>query len=329
MVVNMLELGMYKNWKELCDKVGWKTTGGTYKQARLKELDTICKYHKEGNKIVITEVFGELSMEEDKRANNGNNGHSTSKYTMIDTLIHNQLYGFERILTKNQIIQAIGISIDKDDIIKACNNVNEYTIDDFMEVYNSIVYKLIDTSLDRMNNNNVIEYSKVIVTDNVISVFSDDDNIINDIESEVAQEMNIKNVYTLSDNKKKAFYNRCDRKAVEQGICQQYYYRAYELKKIDDIENYNDNAKQEFLEQICKSIKNSNAFNNKIEYSKSKFDKQKELMTNDDEWGESIYDVLGEEVILDNLSKSDRNRLSDNYMNDIDTIINFILKQCK
>ena len=52
-------------------------------------------------------------------------------------------------------------------------------------------------------------------------------------------------------------------------------------------------------------------------------------MTNDDEWGESIYDVLGEEIILEQLSKADRNRLSDTYMDDIDTIINFILKQCK
>ena len=324
----MLELGVYKNWKELCEAVGWKTIRGDYKKARVKDLNIACKWHKDGNKIVITEIYGDLPMEEDKRANNGNNGHSTSKYTMIDGLIHNQLYGYERILTKNQIIQIIGISIDKDTIIKACNNVNEYTIDDFMEVYNSIIYKLIDSSLNRMSNNKTIEYSKVIVADNVINAFVDDDNIIDNIESEVIKEMNIKNVYTLPDNKKKAFYNRCDKKAIEQGICQQYYYRAYELKKINDIENYNDNAKQELLKQICKSIKNSNAFSNKIEYSKSKFDKQKELMTNDDEWGESIYNVLGEEVILDNLSKADRNRLSENYMKDIDTIIDFILKQC-
>ena len=180
-----------------------------------------------------------------------------------------------------------------------------------------------------MSNNKTIEYSKVIVADNVINAFVDDDNIIDNIESEVIQEMNIKNVYTLSDNKKKAFYNKCDKKAIEQGICQQYYYRAYELKKINDIENYNDNAKQELLKQICKSIKNSNAFDNKIEYSKSKFDKQKELMTNEEEWGDSIYDTLGEEVILEQLSKADRNRLSENYMSDIDTIIDFILRQCK
>ena len=325
----MLELGVYKNWKELCNIIGWDATkGGNYKQSRLKELDTLCNYHKEGNKIVIDEIFEVAKEKVDKRANNGNNGHSTSKYTMIDTLIHNQLYGYDRILTKNQILQIIGISIDKDNITKECN-VNEYTINDFMEVYNSIVNKLIDTSLDRMNKNKIIEYSKVIVTDNVINVFVDDDKIIDSIESEVIQEMNIKNVYTLSDNRKKSFYNKCDKKAIEQGICKDYYYKAYELKKIDDIEDYNGNARQELLKQICKSIKNSNAFNNKIEYSKSKFDKQKELMTNEDDWGDSIYDTLGEEVILEQLSKSDRNRLSDTYMNDIDTIINFILRQCK
>ena len=326
----MLELGIYKNWKELCEEVGWNPNNrGTYKKARLKELDTICNWHKEGNKIVITEVYGELSMEEDKRKYNGSNsGYSTSKYTMIDSLIHNQLYGYERILTKKQIIQIIGISIDKDNITKECN-INEYTIDDFMEVYNSIVYKLIDTSLDRMNKNKLIEHSKVIVIDNEVSRDEYDYYLIDGIESEVIQEMNIKNVYTLSNKKKKAYYNKCDERAKQEGICKDYYYKAYELKKIDDIEDYNGNAKQELMKQICKSIKNSNAFKSKIEYSKSKFDRQKELMTNDDEWGESIYDTLGEEVILEQLSKSDRNRLSDTYMDDIDTIINFILKQCK
>ena len=325
----MLELGIYKNFKELCESVGWNATkGGTYKKARLKELDTICNWHKEGNKSVITEVFGEISMEEDRRKFNGNNGHSTSKYTMIDSLIHNQLYGYERILTKKQIIQIIGISIDKDNITKECN-INEYTIDDFMEVYNSIVNKLIDTSLDRMNKNKLIEHSKVIVIDNEVSRDEYDYYLIDGIESGVIQEMNIKNVYTLSNKKKKAYYNKCDERAKQEGICKDYYYKAYELKKIDDIEDYNGNAKQELMKQICKSIKNSNAFKNKIEYSKNKFDKQKEIMTNDDEWGESIYNVLGEEVILDNLSKADRNRLSDTYMNDIDTIINFILRQCK
>ena len=76
----MLEMKIYKNWKELCEEVGWNPkNGGTYKQSRLKELDTICRYHKEGNKFVIDEIFGELSEETNKRANNGGNSTKSTK----------------------------------------------------------------------------------------------------------------------------------------------------------------------------------------------------------------------------------------------------------
>ena len=80
------------------------------------------------------------------------------------------------------------------------------------------------------------------------------------------------------------------------------------------------------LNKLCKSIKKSKTFKSKIEDAQNKFDKQKELMTNEDGWGDSIYDVLGEEVILEQLSKAVRNRLSESYNSDINSIIKFISK---
>ena len=138
----MLERKIYKNWRELCEELGWKTTGGTYKKARLKELDTICSWYKEGNKIIIDKIFGELSeetnkrinnggnstkstKETDNRANNGNNGHSTSKYEMVDTLIYSQLSDGYRIFTKKQLIKNAGLYVSKDTINNACD-VSEY-----------------------------------------------------------------------------------------------------------------------------------------------------------------------------------------------------------
>ena len=345
----MLEVKMYKNWRELCEELGWKTTGGTYKQARLKELNTICNWHKDGNKIIITEVFGEVSKEtdkrannkntghstkstkeDDKRANNKNTGHSTSKYEMIDTLIYNQLSGFERTFTKSKLIRIAGLYISKDTIIDSCNVESEYSVNDFLEVYNSTVNKLIDTSLERMSKNKIIEYNKVIVIDNSASVVNMNSKvykIIENIENEVAKEMNIKNVYLLPSEEKKAFYDRCNEKAIEMGVCQEYYYRAFSIKKIDDIKNYNNNAKQEFFNKVCKSVKKSKTFKNKIEDAQNKFIKQKEILTNDDCWGNSIYDTLGEEIILENLSKVVCNRLSKNYSSDINSIISFMVKQ--
>ena len=343
----MLERKIYKNYRDLCEELGWNPkNGGNYKKARLEELDTLCKYHKDGNKFVIDEVYEvarekvdgrannggnstKSTKETDNRANNKNQGHSTSKYEMIDTLIYNQLSGFERTFTKSKLIRIAGLYISKDTIIDSCNVESEYSVNDFLEVYNSTVNKLIDTSLERMSKNKIIEYSKVIVIDNSASVVNMNSKvykIIENIENEIAKEMNVKNIYLLPSEEKKLFYNKCNKKAIETGVCLDYYYRAYEIKKINNMENKNTNAKEELLKKLCKSIKKSKTFKSKIEDAQNKFDKQKESMTNDDDWGDSIYDTLGEEVILEQLSKAVRNRLSKNYNNDINSIIKFISK---
>ena len=341
----MLEVKVYKNWKELCNELNWDTIGGNYKKAKLKELDTLCNYHKEGNKIVIDDIFevakekidGRVSngghstkstKEDDKRANNGNNGHSTSKYEMIDTLIYSQLSDGYRIFTKRQLIKNAGLYVSKDTINNGCD-VNEYSVNDFLDVYNSTISKLIDTSLNRMSKSGIIEYSKVIVIDNSLNVVDLDSKvckIIENIENEVAKEMNVKNVFLLSEQEKKVFYDKCNRKAIEAGVCFDYYYRAYRITKINTLEKYSNTAKEELLNKLCKSIKKSKTFKSKIEDAQNKFDKIKEKMTNDDDWGESIYDTFGEEIILEQLSKSVRNRLSKNYNSDINNIIKFIIK---
>ena len=54
----MFKEGMiFKNYKELCEYMCWETTRGNYMKARLKELDSLCKWHRQGNKIVIEMVY--------------------------------------------------------------------------------------------------------------------------------------------------------------------------------------------------------------------------------------------------------------------------------
>lgn len=81
----MLEVKTYKNWKEICEAIGWKTTGGDYKKARISELETVCKYHKEGNKFVIEEVLSQPSTTPDSRQEN--------YIPLIENLILNLCYG--------------------------------------------------------------------------------------------------------------------------------------------------------------------------------------------------------------------------------------------
>lgn len=85
----------FKNWKEVCAWFDWKNICGTYKQARLKELSSLCEFHKEGNKIIIDEVFENQKPIEDGRVGNyvidsdqykvgANNNQHIGIYIIID-----------------------------------------------------------------------------------------------------------------------------------------------------------------------------------------------------------------------------------------------------
>ena len=53
----MLEVGEYKNYKAICEAMGWEITSGNSKKKQMKDLNNLCNYHKEGNKFIIDEVF--------------------------------------------------------------------------------------------------------------------------------------------------------------------------------------------------------------------------------------------------------------------------------
>lgn len=55
----MLSKNVYKNYRELCKEMGWSTIGGNAKKKHMKFLSSICKYHKDGNKIIIDEIYKE------------------------------------------------------------------------------------------------------------------------------------------------------------------------------------------------------------------------------------------------------------------------------
>ena len=63
----MLEQRVYKNYRELCKAMNWKVTSSDSKNKQFKELDSLCKWHKEGNKIIIDEIYSEPKEEDSCR----------------------------------------------------------------------------------------------------------------------------------------------------------------------------------------------------------------------------------------------------------------------
>ena len=76
-ITNLKNGQIFKNYKELCGalEIEPKKSGSNSYKAQFKELDRYCKYHKEGRKIVIDEIFQKEQPKVDNRKNNkgGNN----------------------------------------------------------------------------------------------------------------------------------------------------------------------------------------------------------------------------------------------------------------
>ena len=126
----MLELKTYKNYKQLCEDMGWSTVRGDTKVKHLKELDSLCKWRKEGNKIIIDEIYSEQKKIADNRGNNGSNPkYLFSVLPLLDEYILKMSEGKEG--------QSITTSING--IINYIFNVNEIKIMSTIEYFKKTV----------------------------------------------------------------------------------------------------------------------------------------------------------------------------------------------
>ena len=279
----MLERKIYKNWKELCEEVGWKTTGGTYKKSREKDLNDICHYHKEGNKIVIDEIFGELSEETDKRKNNGGNSTKSIReddgrkkknaiYKELDDIILNYLYCHTSDdtvnVTKKQLLRKCEFDIS----VQETNEYSKETISDVMDVYRSILSHAVDSSLKRLEKKGFINYKYTFMVHykGEWRLATDEEEMkIKAVEEQVKEEMKIKNVFLLNEEMQMIYYNKCSKVCYKKDICY-LYYKVININKIATFEQLNLKTvdRQSFINAVIESLKKSKVFENNIKKAK-------------------------------------------------------------
>ena len=279
----MFERKIYKNWRELCEELGWKTTGGTYKKARLKELDTICSWYKEGNKIVVDEIFEVAKEKVDERASNG--GHSTKStkeddgrknknaiYKELDNIILNYLYcntSDDTVnVTKNQLVRKCEFDIS----IQDNNEYSKETINDVMDVYKNILTHSIDSSLKRLEKKGFINYKYTFMIHyqgDWRLATEEEEMKIKEVEEQVKAEMKIKNVFLLDEQMQMIYYNKCSRVCYEKGICY-LYYKVININKVATFEQLNLKTidRQSFVNAVVESLKKSKVFKNNVKRAK-------------------------------------------------------------
>lgn len=99
----------FKNYKDMCNTLGWKPTGGDSKKSQFKDLACYCNYEKQGQKIVILEVFEEPKERECR------NQKRDAKYDEIMDIIY---YNFvDRIKAINSETKEVTLHLDVNEII--------------------------------------------------------------------------------------------------------------------------------------------------------------------------------------------------------------------
>ena len=281
----MLEMKMYKNFRELCEELNWKVGTGKQKKLQLEELSRLCNWHKEGNKIVIDEIFEVAKEKVDGRANNKNTGHSTkstreddgrknknSIYKELDDIILNYLYCHTSDdtvnVTKNQLVRKCEFDIS----IQDNNEYSKETINDVLDVYKSILTHAVDSSLKRLEKKGFINYKYTFMVhyEGIWRLATDEEEMkIKEVEEQVKAEMKIKNVFLLDEQMQMIYYNKCSRVCYEKGICY-LYYKVININKVATFEQLNLKTidRQSFVNAVVESLKKSKVFENNMKKAK-------------------------------------------------------------
>ena len=281
----MLEMKMYKNFRELCEELNWKVGTGKQKKLQLEELSRLCNWHKEGNKIVIDEIFEVAKEKVDGRANNKNTGHSTkstreddgrknknSIYKELDDIILNYLYCHTSDdtvnVTKNQLVRKCEFDIS----IQDNNEYSKETINDVLDVYKSILTHAVDSSLKRLEKKGFINYKYTFMVhyEGIWRLATDEEEMkIKEVEEQVKEEMKIKNVFLLDKQMQMIYYNKCSRVCYEKGICY-LYYKVININKVATFEQLNLKTidRQSFVNAVVESLKKSKVFENNMKKAK-------------------------------------------------------------
>ena len=108
----MLEQGkFYKNYKELCEAIGWKITDGNSKKKQLAELEKYCKYIKTGNKFYISEVYEQPPIILARKDREVSLLNLEIQYAILKLLFDNMVNCYDKpyVISKTSLLCLVGL----------------------------------------------------------------------------------------------------------------------------------------------------------------------------------------------------------------------------
>ncbi|QCH28019.1 hypothetical protein [Clostridium tyrobutyricum] len=255
-----------KNYRELCKICGWKVTTGTAKKAQLKELARYFKWHKDGNKFVIDEIYDTpLAKIDNRKYHTGKNSNSRNNNIygkFIDPILLDYFCNRKnKILyyTTNQLAVIAGI-INKNYGVAFSNKndflnfsakditINKSAETDFFSIVKGSLKDTIKSSLKRLQKNGYIKFKETYLLSfqyEVRNTTEEENELIQEIEKSVFEKMKkeekitTKNQLQYNDKLRKIYYNEIANEVQDQIENVDMIYRGYNIIVGEDIVSSN------------------------------------------------------------------------------------------
>ncbi len=258
-----LEKGqVIKNYKELCKLLGVKPTKGKGRNYHIAEFERYCTYTKQGHKFIIEEVFAEPKPKVDGRVNNGGNIANTKYEDLMDRLIINLLINYDYIEESfsslmNNYFDFFTKEYDK--LFKVgykryaeINGLGKGVTMTYQQKVSSIVEGCLETSLNRLHRQKIINYDKkILIRGNDFETdFADPEMeyLIADTESKVYKELDMTPFARSNPRKNRQFKNK-----VSEYLDIMSYYNVYCFELVDKATDYVEEDRDELVRRFINS----------------------------------------------------------------------------
>ena len=260
-IENLHEGMVIKNYKELCSLLEIEVFGGNQKKSQMKDLETYCKFHKEGQKIIIDEIY---AVQKEKVDNRENGAYDEMKSLILSILLLDDYEDNRAILPIGTLLNAIGaVSRNYSATHQYQQSTSEYLnmdvayVNDFYDTTHKNLQRTLERKLNKLQDGSFIFWGKTVMicknnvsvkfnklgeyeldeNGNVVSTVHKDYRLATTEEKEIILETERKYLDEFGYDDIEDVYNHCRSKEfygkVERDLRRKYninhYFKAYDI----------------------------------------------------------------------------------------------------
>lgn len=314
---NKLTNGMvFKSYRALCENMGLKKGDGNTRRANMKKLDAICTYHKQGNSIVIDEVFDAPLLIEDNRKGKqpsiANEGIQLAILYLLsearciigcdDRVISNKC---EIVISKGKLMWITGM-------VNGAFSHYMYNQDEIKDIDSGLVAEYFDKTIKNLSGyldralKSLVNKALIFCSKDIVYVYKDgfsrpstyeDRQLILMCKREELEERGLKDESEIGWYKKKDFKSSVLKRIENYGSSIKNYYTVYQItgnKKFIPQE-YKELSNK--ITYICK--KDINMELSKIIFKLMQKSKDDYLLLDDEEYDDNINKLIEKTIYKD------------------------------